>query len=115
VERAPAVWHGAVYTGNADGPYVSAYDLKSGALLWEADAGLGESWTSPLVANGVVWFATEEGAPVAVDLSDGAMLWSGPTLASGEVVVATIAVLGGQLYVEGGAGEHGMQVFALPH
>jgi outer membrane protein assembly factor BamB len=61
VERAPAVAHGVVYTGNADGGYVTAYDLRTGAVRWQSDAGLGESWSSPVAANGVVWFASEEG------------------------------------------------------
>jgi outer membrane protein assembly factor BamB len=111
VERAPAVSNGIVYTGNADGGYVHAYDLTTGSLLWESDAGLGESWSSPVVADGVVWFATEEGAPVAVAQSDGTLLWTGPKLWVGEMVNPSVAVIGGQVFV---AGQHGMHVFALP-
>jgi outer membrane protein assembly factor BamB len=112
VERAPAVSHGIVYAGNADGGYVRAYDLRTGSLLWESDAGLGESWSSPVVADGVVWFASEEGAPVAVKQRDGAVLWTGPKLWIGEMVNPSVAVVGGQVYV---AGQHGLHVFALPH
>jgi outer membrane protein assembly factor BamB len=111
VERAPAVSHGVIYTGNADGGYVHAYNLRNGSLLWESDAGLGESWSSPVLADGVVWFASEEGAPVAVSQRDGTVLWTGSKLWIGEMVNPSVVVFGGQVYL---GGQHGMHVYALP-
>ncbi len=84
-------------------------------MRWQTDAGLGESWSSPVVADGVVWFTSEEGAPVALDEHSGKLLWRGPTLGIGEMVAPSLVVADGQLYVAGGTFEHGLRVFSLSH
>ena len=85
VSRGPAYYRGAVFRGTQDGR-VLAYDLKSGARLWEtsiADPGRGESApAAPIAWNGLVFIGNAggdikgvKGRMYALDARSGTIVW----------------------------------------
>ena len=75
-----AVAGGRVYVGTLGGK-LFALDAATGAILWSRppDALAGDTvWTSPVVADGVVYFAANRPTAViyALDAATGATLWS---------------------------------------
>ena len=84
--RAPDEWKpGRSYFGGAtsqspDGPgqkILRAIDIQTGRIAWELpQTGAAESWGGVLsTASGLVFFAEDSGALMAVDASTGAPLW----------------------------------------
>jgi len=74
---------------------VYAIDAESGDTVWRFPAE-GGVWSSPTVADGVVYFGTLGQTVFAVSLEDGSELWRRNT---GGAVVASPLVVGGRVYV----------------
>ena len=64
----------------------------------EGDSGVGRSWTTPLVVDGVAYFGDLEHALHAVSISDCQPVWDEPAELGGAIVATPVAV-GGRLYV----------------
>lgn len=106
VRSTPAVWEGMVFVGGGDG-FVYALDLEDGSLRWRfetagasmnpADFGFDRTqiYSSPAVANGVVYVGSRDASLYAIDARTGEGLWhredgsawviSSPAVASGRV------------------------------
>jgi outer membrane protein assembly factor BamB len=71
----PAVANGKIYIGSAEGK-LYCFDAENGSLLWTFTAN-GKIDSSPAVANGVVYFATNtpQGTIYAVNANTGDLLW----------------------------------------
>jgi outer membrane protein assembly factor BamB len=113
VESSPAVVNGVVYVSSYEGN-VYALNASTGAKLWSSDTGAIIYYSSPAVANGVVYACngTVEssqgpGIIVALNASTGAKLWSYDTGAS--IGVSSPAVANGVVYV----GSDNGNVYAL--
>jgi outer membrane protein assembly factor BamB len=93
------VANGVVYVGtgsNLTGPgIVDALNASTGALLWTFATG-GTVRSSPTVASGVVYIASNDGELFALNASTGARLW---TFTSGDVIGSSPAVANGIVYV----------------
>ena len=89
--------NGIVYFG-ADFPDGTLYalDAGTGALVWSASVGQGVYFSSPAVANGIVYFGGEGSYLYAFNALTGAVIWrstnhnldaygSSPTVANGVV------------------------------
>ncbi|HEY6409014.1 MAG TPA: PQQ-binding-like beta-propeller repeat protein [Ktedonobacteraceae bacterium] len=97
----PAIANGTLYCYfNGD---INALNATTGALLWGVPAAW-DLYTSPAVANGVVYFVNNTGSLAAIDASSGATLWAsqsfntfttGLTIASGQLFAGNA---GGSLY-----------------
>ena len=68
----PIVSNGIVYTAYA--PYLTAYSISTGTLLWSVRVGFIGFSSTPLVANGAVYIDSL-GALTAYNAKTGAMLW----------------------------------------
>lgn len=70
-----AIAYGKIYIGSKNGK-LYCYNATTGEKLWEFQSN-GKIDSSPAVANGVVYFATNtpEGTVYALDASDGDLLW----------------------------------------
>jgi outer membrane protein assembly factor BamB len=93
-----AVANGVVYVGISlgTGPgTVDALNANTGALLWKYATG-GTVVSSPAVANGVVYVASNDGTLDALNASTGAKLWD---FATGDSTGASPAVANGVVYV----------------
>ncbi len=94
----PVVSGGTVYAGNG---ILSALDATSGALRWSfavGSAGFG-SVSSPVVANGIVYFAGGGSYLLALSASDGTLLWHRIAPSdSGSWSQASPAVVNGVVY-----------------
>ena len=73
-----------VAVGSEDGS-LYAYNAQSGELLWPPFVTGDKIWSTPLIANGVIYFGSHDNNVYAVAVSDGRKLWSFPT---GGAVVA---------------------------
>lgn len=95
----PAIGNGLIYV-SAAGPddYLRAVDPMSGAAVWYAYLG---AWTTPTVANGVVYATGGGGLVKAFDAATGAELWTTTLPSQPDHVV----VVGGVLYVGNGLGD----------
>jgi outer membrane protein assembly factor BamB len=98
---APAVANGVVYASTNDALY--AVDAASGTKLWSAPGGT--QFTSPVVANGVVFLSSQFGSLSAFNASTGNALWSTTT---GDPF-STPAVADGVVYV--GSGDSTLRAF----
>ena len=69
--------NGVVYVGSEDGN-VYALKASTGALLWSYAIVNQGVYSSPVVANGVVYVGSHFGSPnvFALNASTGALLWS---------------------------------------
>ena len=88
-------------TGSADGK-LHALDIATGQELWTfpPDALAGDhAWTSPAVANGIVYFGVNRPIPVVygVDAATGQEIWEHVGTISN--IVSSPALLDGRLYV----------------
>ena len=88
-------------TGSADGK-LHALDIATGQELWTfpPDALTGDhAWTTPAVANGIVYFGVNRPIPVvyAVDAATGQEIWEHVGTVSN--IVSSPALLDGRLYV----------------
>ncbi len=70
-----AIAYGNIYIGSSDG-YLYCFNATNGNVVWKFKAN-GKIDSSPAVANGVVYFATNtpEGTIYALDASNGKLLW----------------------------------------
>ncbi len=95
--------NGVVYVGSGDNIY--ALNATTGTLLWSYTTG---DWvfSSPAVANGVVYVGSRDGNVYALNASTGTLLWS---YATGEYVDSSPAVANGVVYV----GSENNNVYAL--
>ena len=102
----PTFEGGVVYCGinGCDGGGVSAFDAKTGNTLWASNFSLGVVYSSPTVANGVVYVSAEGAYPfdfgptygvLALDAKTGAQLWNYST---GYAAESSPAVAGGVVY-----------------
>ncbi|MBV8531314.1 MAG: PQQ-binding-like beta-propeller repeat protein [Candidatus Eremiobacteraeota bacterium] len=62
VRSAPSVANGVVYVigggSGGSGPNTSAYNAATGALLWTSPSTIGTLYAPPIVANGILYFAS---------------------------------------------------------
>jgi outer membrane protein assembly factor BamB len=95
VNASPAVDGRLVYATSSDGAFAQAVDLATGKEVWRA-AGLGISWSSPLVAGDLVYVTTGTGWVYGLDRATGTRrwawradgaVWSSPVLAAGGLLV----------------------------
>ncbi|MBQ8070529.1 MAG: PQQ-binding-like beta-propeller repeat protein [Bacteroidales bacterium] len=56
-------------------PNITAYDPNNGDLIWKVDCMSGEVGASPAASNGKIFGANEYAALVAINGTDGALLW----------------------------------------
>lgn len=117
VSSTPAVANGVVYFGSYDGKFY-AVDEASGKLKWKfstagerhfeakqlhgqqpATQTVPDAWdmfqSSPVVANGIVYFGSGDGNLYALDAATGAQRWK---FATGDVVHASPAYDAGTIY-----------------
>jgi len=109
----PAVADGVVYIGIADSGddshgYMYAINAQTGAPLWKYKTG-GGIYSSAAVANGVVYFGSDDKNIYALDARTGALLWNYTT---GGKVVSSPAVANGMLFI--GSEDTYMYAFHLP-
>ena len=97
---APAAGRGGVYLGDTSNS-MRGFDAATGALRWTSEL-RSENWGDPVLANGLVYIATDEELEV-FDTASGTMLYSYP-LGSSEATMSGPAVLDGRVYVASGAG-----------
>ena len=73
-----------------------AVELSSGDTLWQVrDSDMGRYISNPAIANGVVYFGTEDGLLIALDLKTGEGVWQ---FDAGDGVVTDPAVSNGVVY-----------------
>jgi outer membrane protein assembly factor BamB len=96
-----------VFIGSIDDG-VEALDSKTGALLWAAPY-QGEVWGAPMLANGVVYFGTDEQL-VAYDAATGNLLYLSQ-ISTSIASMASPAVVDGRVYM--GSGDDEMLVLGL--
>ena len=87
------------------GPKPHAQPPKAGSLAWTFTT-KGQIWSSPAVANGIVYFGSDDGNVYAVDAKSHKMKWYYPTRG---MVRSSPAVVDGVVYV--GSDDH--NVYAL--
>lgn len=109
----PAVADGVVYIGIAESGddsygYMYALNAQTGAFLWKYKTG-GGVYSSAAVANGVVYFGSDDKNIYALDARTGALLWNYTT---GAKVVSSPAVANGMLFI--GSEDTYMYAFHLP-
>lgn len=85
VESSAAVANGMVYVGSSDWFRLNAVDAASGELKWYFTT-KGAPWSSPTVADGVVYMGTTGGYLYAVDAMTGQELWKVRTGPAPEIV-----------------------------
>jgi len=92
----PAISRGRVYVGTDDSA-LNCYDASNGTLLWRAEAN-GPVATSPVVADGLVYFGTKigEGVLYALNTQSGSTAWTYPV---GEYIMSSPAVSDGVLFI----------------
>ena len=118
VFSSPAVAGGLVYFGSYDGSFY-ALDAQSGELAWRFDTTGERRWqaanldgmtpagevhqdpwdfflSSPVFANGVVYFGTGEGMLYALDAETGVQRWA---FATADTIHSSPAVADGMVYV----------------
>jgi outer membrane protein assembly factor BamB len=98
---APVVAGNLVYVGG-DGVY--ALDAVSGKQRWTYPAG--QVFAAPVVANGVLYVGSADGAVLSLNAVTGSPRW---TFATGGQIESSLAVAGGVVYV----GANGAGVYAL--
>jgi outer membrane protein assembly factor BamB len=111
----PAVADGVVYVGTykpEDKTFGCLYaiDAHTGAHLWQFKTG--GSVSSPAVANGVVYFGSDDGNLYALDAKTGTLLWR---YAGSEQYFSSPAVVNGMLYVATVDWEGHIYAFHLPN
>jgi putative pyrroloquinoline-quinone binding quinoprotein/putative pyrroloquinoline-quinone-binding quinoprotein len=97
-----AVADGVVYSASSS---LYALNASTGALMWSYpihNAGFGELWSGPVVANGVVYVGSIDGTFYALNASVGSLLWSYST---GDTIFANPAFANGVVYVSSQNGE----------
>ena len=106
--RASALVGTTVYVGSSGPPTVFALDAWTGAVVWQTR--VANSWadlgTAPVVADGLLFQATDDGFLFAWDAATGVQRWAKRLYAQG-----TPAVANGVLYVYAGHESHAL--FAL--
>ena len=110
VGSAGAMYGTPVVVGNTviaadDGGMVAAYDLGSGAKVWE-HRGLGRFEGSPAVAGGMVVAGTLDGHVYGLSLGDGHQVWDWHAPGEVPAIWASPAVVGG-LVVIGVSSQYG--------
>ncbi|HEV2361321.1 MAG TPA: PQQ-binding-like beta-propeller repeat protein, partial [Acidimicrobiales bacterium] len=90
--------HDLSNTGEDPSSAVNAGDVAGVSVAWRK-SGLTGVTSTPVVSNGVVYFGTEQGNEMAVDLSTGHTLWSVPV---GGLVVGSPTIVGTAEYVGSG-------------
>jgi len=111
VFSSPAVVGGVVYVGSSCGK-VYALNATTGAQIWNYTAGAVVYYSSPAVADGKVYFTSEDdGGVYCLDATTGAQIWYYTTgnYTIGVRDVTSPAVAGGVVYVNSGDGK----VYAL--
>jgi outer membrane protein assembly factor BamB len=96
----PAVADGVVYSASGR---LYALNASTGTLLWSYPINnSGQPWSSPVVANGVVYVGSTDGTFYALNASSGSLLWSYST---GGVIFANPAVANGIVCISSQSGD----------
>jgi outer membrane protein assembly factor BamB len=99
INASPAVANEVLYTGSLVNAVFYAIDTSTGVPLWTFESGRDRDYafdSSPAVANGLVYAASDDGNLYALNASTGALVWDYPSGAG-----ATPAVANGVVYVDG--------------
>lgn len=74
----PALSNGKLYIGGSFVTTFYCYDAKDGSLIWKNEEMGGAIDSSPVVADGKVYFGTQEtsGTIYALDAEDGSIIWN---------------------------------------
>ena len=109
----PAVANGIVYIGigsryDPSYGYMYAINAATGAILWTYKTA-GGIYSSAAVANGVVYFGSDDKNIYALDATTGTLLWKYTTEGA---VRSSPAVVNGMVFV--GSGDQYMYAFHLP-
>jgi len=105
-----AMANGVVYNTIQYGQSVQAMDAVTGTTLWASQSG-GQLEGTPAVANGVVYFESDDGYAYAVSAATGAPLWKYNVSSHGP---ASPVVADGIVYFPSHAGSGGLWAFHLP-
>jgi eukaryotic-like serine/threonine-protein kinase len=93
----------------ATGAYLLyAIDTSTGVVLWSYKTGY-YIYSSPAIANGVVYVGSDDKSVYALNATTGAMLWGYRT---GSYVISSPAVVDGVVYI--GSTDHHLYAFHLP-
>jgi len=93
VISSPAIFDGMIFTGTSDGRFAHAVDLNTGKEEWRFNA-TETVWTSPAIADSIVYIGDGGGNFFAIDSRDGSEKWrfktkdrifSSPVVADGVV------------------------------
>ena len=112
----PAIADGIIYVGDCDNGVLNAFDANTGQRIWRFPMGGAEmTWgdeyqmSSPIVANGIVYIASDNTFLYAINAKKGIEIWefdtkhlagSDPTVADGILYYGSCD---GNLYAFGGA------------
>jgi outer membrane protein assembly factor BamB len=75
VESSAALAEGLVFVGSSDWDKVNAINASTGELKWDFTTE-GDPWSSPAVANGVVYIGSTGAGLYALDAASGSELWT---------------------------------------
>jgi eukaryotic-like serine/threonine-protein kinase len=103
---APSVADGVVYAASSQ---LSALDADTGTVLWSASL-VEMAWSSPVVANGVVYLGQGSGTLHAYDVADGTLMWTSPVAPAD--FTGNSVVSDGILYASGANGT--VYAFCVP-
>ncbi len=93
----PAIFNGLLFTGTSDGRFAHALDLSTGKEKWRFSA-TETVWSSPALADSIVYFGDGGGSFFAVDSRTGTEKWrfqtrdrifSSPVVANGVVYIGS--------------------------
>ncbi len=98
----PAIAYGKVFAGSMDGR-LYCINASSGDVLWTFDAN-GKIYSSPAVADGAVYFATNvpDGTVYALNAENGTLLWSysmNPPEGAYYNIMSSPFVYGGRMFI----------------
>ncbi len=113
VRSSPGVHDGVVYVGSDDG-YLYAFDAAQGTPLWRQHIGGFIDWSSPAIANGVIYIAAAGGRRShfeALDEVTGKVLFRKNISTGGQRVVSPV-VVDGMVFI--GSDDSRMYAFGLP-
>ena len=91
----PLVANGAVYIASLGA--FTAYNARTGAVLWTDKLRIGNSYAEPTLANGLLYESWDSGILYAFNLATGAIVWSTNT---GTVLYGSPAVANGFVYID---------------
>jgi outer membrane protein assembly factor BamB len=99
IDTAPAVVNGVVYVVSQGPGYLYALNASTGTLLWQYL--VSDPFSSPALANGVVYFGSWDGNLYALNATSGKLMWKfkiGTNFSSSPAVANGVVHIGGGYY-----------------